>query len=337
MANNRISGGEFGARMLSGLLDGLTQRYQQGQTQQREDTLYQTQLADKQAIDEQRFQRERELIGERQRVRTEADEAAKPSKLEEHMKIIDALDFKKKELQIEVDSEIEKARRYDELGIGPRGAAPKPIKPPKPYPLDRIKKDMMAYFPRNEDWIGIHSGDVAQYIAKALPVGQVPTLDDYNDASRVITGQNAVDTMFDRESPISSMMTEAKIKNKSEKFISTEDASSVLGPYGLLPDGGLPDMNWSVPELAHFIAASSPDPVGFMEQGGGYQQLAAAIGEILQDRMVEVGVEQKGPLKETAETLFKTYGGAGGIYGGGGGPVSLMMEDWIRRAFSKKY
>ena len=329
----RPSRGEFTARLFSGILDSWTARHQQGQAQQREDVVYQQQLADKERLAGERreFEVEREDIAYGRK--RELVKEAEPTKLEKFMDMLDAQEALKGKLRLESEAEIATKKELAALGLwAPR--VPGVPKPPKPYGVDKIKKDLMGFFPREEGWIDLHSGDVAQYIARALPRGTIPTLDDYHHAKRSIVGRNVIDTMFDRPSGIQQMMAQAGIESVDEQFISSEDAMSVLGAYGLIPED-FPEKNWSVPELSHFIASNWPKPAEFLNADIPHEQqpygaLVNGIQELLQDAMAERGIEgPPGPLKKKAEVLFKEYGGVPGA----GGPHAMMMQDWIRRVF----
>jgi hypothetical protein len=69
--------GGFAAKVFSGVLEGMTQRYQQGQAQQREDELARQQAARQQAATEQQFEMRRDL-------QTQSEKAASERQKKEH-------------------------------------------------------------------------------------------------------------------------------------------------------------------------------------------------------------------------------------------------------------
>jgi len=118
MANGVPPTGGMVAKMLSGLLDGWTARHQQGQAQQRQDELYQTQLADKERLAGEAHQRGTERIELQDRLARERAEAKEPSLLDREKAVMDALDLFEKQETIKSNIRINEKQQLAKSGIG---------------------------------------------------------------------------------------------------------------------------------------------------------------------------------------------------------------------------
>lgn len=121
----RPSRGEFTARLFSGILDSWTARHQQGLSQQREDVVYQQQLADKERLAGEAHERGTERIRLQDELARGRAEAAKPpeqSFTERYQEaIMNAI--------LSAGVTTKQAEIFKKAGLGPKG---KPIKPEKP-------------------------------------------------------------------------------------------------------------------------------------------------------------------------------------------------------------
>ena len=256
MANgfSRPGSEEFGARLLTGLLDGWTARHQQGLAQKRKDELYAKQLADQERMAQQKQENWLEGIKFQDELARNRAEEAKPSQQD----VMKSFDEWKKRQDYEHDlrmKELESAAKYrvDQL------------KPPKPHDPTKLARIIDTY--DSSPWAQENKSDLVRVVKETLPPDEDFTTNYYDRAKRIVATENVGLTVSSPQSPVSAFTRQlkddsGKPRSVDDKFIPAEDAAVILGANGLF-EGALPQGMYSPKDLAQIVVYNSPDPTSY--------------------------------------------------------------------------
>jgi len=285
MPLDRPDAGSFGARLLGGLLNTMTQNLQQRRTAQME----QEKWGERQATIEE--QRQNELVARQEYERGQGLAAEERGKEEYEYRRGAGLEDYAEKAKIDAQYAIEKLIASAALGGRKAAGAAKPTKPLTPSQLllliERIP-DLEGAFTPGDKW------DMAEFLSANLPPDQPPSIEDLQTAKKYVVGENLAVTASDPRLGIGAKLGEvyriAPEKAVKKAVFSPEDVSAVLMSHGLL-SGPIPvGRNYSAEDVARVVAHNADDPLIFQRPdpnavsgGSPADRLRAALWDLTMD------------------------------------------------------
>ena len=265
--------GAFGARVLSRFFDGLTQRYQRGEAEKREDELSRKERQQgRRDLMEERAYQENLTADEEKRERVQMDEDRFWTRRTEKKKISrqnELLDRKEAEaIAAEKRAQADKIEiqelRNSVLGIN------KPTLPPKPKTEPQEMRDFATVWGDQ-----FERGDIRGIVKEKRKFGLTDEQAIGRYKGRYLAGdvlEETVDSFFQWG------------KKPTDKFINGNDLLIALAPYGFGGEivGLDPNTDYSAEEAIILITSAQEDPVAFAKSSEVMENLKDIIYDLLE-------------------------------------------------------